>query len=164
MATQVSRSRKSNHPAATARRRRPVRPRSGARRGAAVLELAVLLPVLLSVALLAVDFGRFAYWYIAVTNAARAGAGVGSANPNGDMQQAVKDELGLSNWSAPEQAKLTIGTPVITYETDALGHFTGCWRAEIDVTYNFKLLINWPFLWNYNEPVALHRKVVMRGS
>ena len=44
------------------------------RRGAAAVELAMILPVLMTIVLGCVDFGRFAYNYIAVTNAARAGA------------------------------------------------------------------------------------------
>jgi Flp pilus assembly protein TadG len=44
------------------------------RRGAAAAELAMILPLMLILVLGCVDFGRFAYSYIAVTNAARAGA------------------------------------------------------------------------------------------
>jgi Flp pilus assembly protein TadG len=147
-------------------RRASVR-RRRARRGSAILEFAILLPVLLTIALLCVDFGRFAHHYIAVTNAARAGAGYGSSHAiagSSDpvwaarVQQAVKDELGWDNWHADERAKLTISTPVVTREPA-----TGNWRVEVQVSYAFATLVNWPFLPGYNTPVILHRRVVMRG-
>jgi Flp pilus assembly protein TadG len=42
------------------------------RRGAAAVEFALILPLLVTLVLACVDFGQFAYNYIAVTNAARA--------------------------------------------------------------------------------------------
>ena len=50
------------------------------RRGAAAVEFAVILPLLVTIVLGCVDFGRFAYNYIALTNAARAGAAFGCMN------------------------------------------------------------------------------------
>jgi len=44
------------------------------RQGASAVELAIILPLLVTIALGCVDFGRFAYSYIALTNATRAGA------------------------------------------------------------------------------------------
>jgi Flp pilus assembly protein TadG len=43
------------------------------RRGASATELAIILPLFITIVLSCVDFGRFAYTYIAVSNAARAG-------------------------------------------------------------------------------------------
>lgn len=53
---------------------RPGRRRPAPRRGAALLEFAVLLPLLLFLAVLAVDFGRIFHDDCVVANAARAGA------------------------------------------------------------------------------------------
>jgi hypothetical protein len=50
------------------------------RQGAAAAELAVILPVLVTIVLGCVDFGRYAFNHIAVTNAARAGAAYGAMN------------------------------------------------------------------------------------
>ena len=47
---------------------------SSRRSGAVAVELALILPLLVLIVLGAVDFGRFANTYIAVTNACRAGA------------------------------------------------------------------------------------------
>src|SRR4051794_2670851 len=78
--------------------------------GAAVVEMAITLPVLILLILGCIDFGRFACLWIAVTNAARAGAGVGivSRYPDPDptvagalvnwqksVCNAVADELGM---------------------------------------------------------------------
>jgi len=160
------------HVAAVARRQRIGR-RRAARRGAAVLEFAILLPWLLTIALLCVDFGRFAHYYIAVTNAARAGAGYASNNlftpatkPRWDaaVRQAVVDELTENppnRWF--DASKLTIPAPLMIQEGG------GYWRVQVDVSYPFQTLINWPFLdilggRKYNEPLILHRRVVMRGT
>ncbi|HYW78410.1 MAG TPA: TadE family protein, partial [Thermoguttaceae bacterium] len=53
-------------------------PRKETRCGAAAVELALILIPLTTLVLGAIDFGRFAHGYIAVTNAARAGAGFAS--------------------------------------------------------------------------------------
>jgi Flp pilus assembly protein TadG len=123
-----------------------------------------LLPVLLTVALLCVDFGRFAHTYVAVTNAARAGAGYGCANYyspstatnwNAGVQSAVTDELSTNAWF--NSSKVVISQEAIT-ETG------GYWRVQVTVTYPFQTLISWPFLTNYNKTVNLQRTVVMRGT
>ena len=72
----------SPRPAATSRCRGFVTPREAChpprhgaaarrRRGSAILEFALVLPPLLMMVLLCIDFGRIAYYYIAVTNVAR---------------------------------------------------------------------------------------------
>jgi Flp pilus assembly protein TadG len=133
------------------------------RRGSITVEFAILLPVLLTLMLLTVDFGRFAHTFIAVSNAARAGASIGSFNvttpgskPLWDaaIRQAVEDELATNIWFDP--ADLFVATPVLIDEGNGLR------RVEVDVTYPFQTLINWPFLANYNDPVDLRRVVVMR--
>jgi Flp pilus assembly protein TadG len=55
---------------------RPLRAlaRSGAERGTAAVELAILLPVLVLITLGIVDFGRVFYAYLSVANAAHQGA------------------------------------------------------------------------------------------
>jgi Flp pilus assembly protein TadG len=66
------------------------------RPGAAAVEMAFVMPVCLLLILGCLDFGRFVYDLIAVTNAARAGAGVGimSAYPDPDPSQGAC----LTNW------------------------------------------------------------------
>lgn len=140
------------------------------RRGSATLEFALLLPVLMTLGLLCVDFGRFAHTYIAVTNAARTAAGHGAANPfttatrptwEAQVRQAAIDELAsqdplVNRWFDPQY--LVMPAP----ETFDEGN--GFWRVRVDVGYPFSTLINWPFLPGYNEPIILRRVVSMRGS
>src|SRR5713101_4412469 len=76
------------------------------RQGTAAVEFALILPILMLLLLGCIDFGRFPHSYIAVTNAARAGAGFGSVNPyttasattwKADIKSAVVDEMSKLN-------------------------------------------------------------------
>jgi Flp pilus assembly protein TadG len=140
------------------------------RRGSAILEFSLILPLLLTLTLLCVDFGRFAHYYIAVTNAARAGAAYASANVfttstqslwNAQVRQAVVDEMTANSWF--DASKLTVPSAVVTQEAG------GLWRVKVDVSYPFQTLLDWPFLpavagRAYHDPLILHRSVVMRGT
>jgi Flp pilus assembly protein TadG len=129
------------------------------------LELAVVLPILLSIVLLCVDFGQMAYYYIGVTNAARAGAAYGSSvlytastqtTWQNNVIQAVKDEFANNGWY--KSANLTVDTPTLTLES------AGYYHATVTVHYSYKTLINWYYLPGYNNTVTLSRTVVMRGT
>ncbi|MGH2428506.1 MAG: TadE/TadG family type IV pilus assembly protein [Candidatus Limnocylindria bacterium] len=109
--------------------------RSRRRRGQALVELAILLPVLLLLLVLAIDFGRVFFTYIGVGNAAREGAAYAAMNPG--------DDVGTRT-----QAEAEIGDPVITVEPtcdpsctsstgmDASGHHT----VTVTVTTTFDFL------------------------
>jgi Flp pilus assembly protein TadG len=63
----------------TAPRARGIKRAAAQRRlGVAATEMALITPLLITIVLACIDFGRFGAAYIAITNAARAGAGVGS--------------------------------------------------------------------------------------
>lgn len=62
------------------RKQQRTTPDAQARRGAALVEMGVILPVLVLIAFGCVDFGRFVYAYAAVSNAAEEGAAFGSLN------------------------------------------------------------------------------------
>src|SRR6516165_8835479 len=89
------------------------------RRGATAAEMALILPLFVMLILGCVDFGRFAYTYIAVSNAARAGASWAMMNPPDNMTtpssgwqsqvtQAVNDEM--SQQPGFQSSSLTVGT------------------------------------------------------
>ena len=61
----------------SARPRRPQR-----RRGQAVVEFALILPVFLFLVVMALDFGRLFFSYVQVNNAAREGANYGQGAPS----------------------------------------------------------------------------------
>jgi Flp pilus assembly protein TadG len=133
------------------------------RRGSATIEMAVLLPLLLTIALICVDYGRFVHWHIAVTNAARAGAGWGANHPttavskplwDAGVRRAIENELETNNWF--DAAKLSVPTSTITNDAGGLR------RVTIAVEYPFDAAINWPFLPGYNDTLTLKKTVVMR--
>lgn len=148
------------------------KPRSPRRRGSAILEFALVLPLLVTIALLVVDFGRFAHTYIAVSNAARAAAGYGCQNPftpstkplwEKKVRQVAIDEMVENSWF--NEADVTVTVPAVT--TDIASEFRPIWRMRVEVSYPFRTLINWPsppgLLPGYNETIVLRRAVVMRS-
>ena len=137
------------------------------RRGSATLEMAIMLPLLLMVGLISVDFGRFANSHIAVTNAARAGAGLGSMNRvtpatqpiwEAAIRVAVETEL-AGNWfyDDPESGDLTMNPAPVSIDEG-----NGFSRIEVTVSYPFTTIVNWPFLPGYNDPLILTKTVAMR--
>src|SRR5262245_16633548 len=72
------------------------------RRGAATVELAILLPLLAFLFVIGVDFARLYHPYVAVTNAARSGAMYGSDGPTRSM-----DDAGIRATALADVANLT---------------------------------------------------------
>ena len=144
---------------------RTIRGQKKSRRpGAAALELALILPLLILVALGTIDFGRFAYTYIAVTNAARAGAGFGSSHfftPTTQplweqyIREAAVNEMCPS--SSPgsgsfDPDKISI---VVTFLSD------GQKRVKVEVGYPFSMIV-FPTIVNWEQSnLTLSRGVEM---
>ena len=114
------------------------------RRGAAAAELAILLPVLVTIVLGCVDFGRFVYNYIAVVNAARAGAAYGSMNNyttstlstwQAGVVQATKDEMA--------QQVGTANVSNITVTVVASRDSNGLRRVRVTASYPFTTIMQW---------------------
>lgn len=122
------------------------KPRAGQRRGAALIELALIMPLLIGIVLICVDFGRFATVHIAVTNAAREGASFGGMHRVTDatmgrwktgITNALTEEMtGVPGFTAE---KLTIAEPVIFASADRS-------RVQVKVSYKFKTAIAWPII------------------
>jgi Flp pilus assembly protein TadG len=120
----------------------------GKGKGAAAAELALILPVLMVIVLLCVDFGRFACTYIAVTNAARTGAGYAIMHPELDsgslasgVQQAARNELALQPGCDPS---LLTTTTVVTEEPYTAQHPTIMFRVTVTASYNsFQPVVPW---------------------
>jgi Flp pilus assembly protein TadG len=130
------------------------------RRGAAAVEFAIILPLLVTIVLACIDFGRFGYMYIAVTNSARAGAGFGSVQKvttgtlpawRTAIRRVCTDEIDDSTGFVAN--RLTIPDPVIITEQGGLR------RVQVRVNYQFHMLVSWPGL---PSQVALSRTVEMR--
>ena len=101
---------------------RPRTHRHNHRKGAALVEFALLLPWLILIVLACIDFGRFAYLYIAVTNRARAGKKFAVMRPvtlasqpawEAGVVAAVQDEMtnnqGYSSTNLAVSTNLTTG-------------------------------------------------------
>ena len=124
-------------------RRQSERIKSISRRGAALVELSLVLFLMVTIVFGCVDFGRFASTHMAVTNAARVGANFGRSNPFTDNTQelwrqrvyaAVRDEM--SGIAGFDESELTIAEATIltTGEID---------RVRIRVTYPFEPVVPW---------------------
>ena len=129
-----------------------------ARRGAAAVEFALVLPVLFTILLGCVDFGRMGHGYIAVTNAARAGAGFGSNNSYttatyptwvARVKQAVTDEMSGLNGFDPT---------LLSVDVQSLPDGNGSYQSQVTVSYPFSTVTQWPGL---PSTVTMTQKVVM---
>jgi Flp pilus assembly protein TadG len=141
------------------------------RRGASAVEMAIILPIFATLVLATVDFGRFAYNYIAVTNAARAGAAWVMMNPPDNMSSPSSGwQTGNSNTVTNEissqpgyqSGSLTVSTVTPTSETG------GTWRFTVTASYPFQTLVNWNFNFlgttlGIPSSMTLQKSVTMRG-
>jgi hypothetical protein len=118
--------------------------RSPLRSGLAAVEFVVVLPVLLTIVLGCVDFGRFAYTHVAITNAARAGAAYAIMHSylpadqtawTVEVQQAARAEMIHQTGYVP--ADLTVQVKPFT---DA----NGLRRVQIIASYPFRMIVPWP--------------------
>lgn len=128
------------------------------RAGTAAVELAFAMSVLVLILFGAIDFGRFATRYIAVTNAARVGAGFGSANPpepadvaawQGEVRQHVLNEMSGST------SNVTVNATIIDE-----GSPSSFKRVEVTVNSPFPLFLDLPGL---PSQLQLTRTVSMRA-
>ena len=138
---------------------RPLR-RTRPRAAAAAAELAIILPVLTLVVLGCIDFGRFAYSYIALTNAVRAGAGFGSVNAyttstygtwQSQVQQAVVDEMsGVPGFDSSQ----------LTVTASGIAESGGLWRVQVTASYPFQPLTS---VTGIPGNITMQRTVVLRA-
>jgi Flp pilus assembly protein TadG len=131
---------------------RPPRPQCPpARRGAAVVELALLVPLLAFLFVIAVDFGRVYYFSLTLQNAARAGAlyasdpDVQNESPYASVEEAALADA--QNLSPPPTITTTSGT-------DPAG------RSYVEVTaaYTYRTITAFPGVPNQSD---LRRSVRM---
>jgi Flp pilus assembly protein TadG len=130
------------------------------RRGAALVEFAIVLVLLLTIVLGCVDFGRYASSYIVLTSAAREGALAGAMNPPGTMGTArwdrvVRDAvLGeMSSVAGFDPNRLTL------VAEHATGQQEDRTQVRVQVQYPFQTLVPWVGI---PEQMHLSRTVQMR--
>jgi len=133
--------------------------RRGCRRGVATAELAILMPLICFLFVIALDFGRIFFYSVTITNCARNGALIGSID-----QKHAKS----SNWSNVQQAALldagslspalAISNVVVTNDSDT----SPTW-VQVTVTYQFQTVVNYsiPALFNVPASLTMTRTVQM---
>ena len=135
------------------------RRRGAAPRGVAALEMALILPLLVTIVLGCVDFGRFAYTYITVTNGAREGAAYASIWPIPGGKE------GRAQWDAHIHAQVltemgsSFNPGEVTVQADDIPEGGVFRRVEVQVSYPFRTIVNWPLL---PDELTLRRSVQMR--
>jgi Flp pilus assembly protein TadG len=124
------------------------------------VEFALILPLLVTLVLGCVDFGRFAYSYVALTNAAQAGANYATSNSylaagasqwTTQVQQEAANEMNQQTGYNSQNLTVSVST---TLEGVALR------RVQVTATYPFKTIVNWPGI---SSNVTMSRTVVMRS-
>ncbi len=122
--------------------------RSLTRRGAATVELAILLPVLAFLFLVAVDYCRLFHYSQIVDNCARNGAMWGS-DPYGAAKSPYATVTDAAKADAPTAMQSSMTVSATTYTV------TGGTEYEVTVTYPFKTLTSYPWI---PSTVTLTRK------
>jgi len=118
-------------------RRPDMRHPEKARRGVAAVELALLLPFLVFMFVLAIDYGRIFFFSVTITNCARAGA-VYASDPYAQTESPYRTIREAALAEAPGFAP----TPAVSFVNgnDVLGHpFT-----EVTVEGAFSTLTTYP--------------------
>ncbi|HBX70239.1 MAG TPA: hypothetical protein DEH25_12900 [Chloroflexi bacterium] len=130
--------------------------------GQALLEFALVLPILFLLVFGAVDLGRVFFAQIALTNAAREGVRYLTINPK-DVSNAAGifkstidatvQEAGFSGIVVPRNQV----TVACTNRDDDPEHCDSGLPATVTVTYNFNLILGWIL----PTPITLTRSAVM---
>ena len=116
------------------------------RQGAALIEMALVLPILVVIVLICVDLGRFASVYTAVTNAAREGANFGGTHPftsntyarwRERVEETASDEM--DDVPSFDQDSFSVSEPELIASNKRS-------RVRVEVTYTFRPAIVWPVL------------------
>jgi len=127
--------------------------------GATATEFVVVAPLLIVLCLMSVDFGRFAYAYIAVGNAGRVGAEYGatrsySASTATTWRQNIETAMRQDFTAVAD-----IDPAQLSIQIDVANDAYGLHRAAITARYPFRTVVAWPGI---PQPLDLQRTVVFR--
>lgn len=134
-------------------------PSRRSRRGGTAVEMAIVLPALLTIAFGCLDYGRTLRGKIALSNAARVGAEYGATHRfTTDTRPAW--ETAIRTAAQDEAASIPGYTPAglnvsIQTTTDAGGAI----RVRVSATMSFRTLIRWPGI---PTTIALRHEVAKR--
>lgn len=111
-------------------------------RGQTFVELALITPVFLILALGVFDYGRVYFAYISVTNGARTGADYAAASTTQAADLEGIKAAALTETSELLNTSETNPNVAVATGTDTLGSP----YADVTMTYTFTTLISWPGL------------------
>jgi len=113
------------------------------RRGAAAVELAIILSLLLTLTFGCVDLGRIIAAYLAVTNAARAGAEYGATHRftayTSSSWQSQISQIALQELQNVPSYAAANATVTVTTSTDSGGQTC----VAVSVSYPFQSIVAW---------------------
>jgi len=104
--------------------------------GVAATELALLLPVLGLLFVIALDYSRIFYVTMVVTNCARNGAAYGSQNPT-----TANDTSGIQSVAQMDAGNLNLTNLSVTSTTDSTTNPT---YVDVTASYPFTTITNYP--------------------
>ena len=140
--------------------RRPLAQRFRTREGAAVVELAVMLPLLVFLFVIAVDFARVYYFSLTLTNCARAGA-LYASDP------ATADESAFDSYEDAALADATnLNPPPELYKTSGMDA-SGRSYVEVTATYTFSTVTVFPGVpseMNLSRSVRMYQSAITPNS
>jgi Flp pilus assembly protein TadG len=128
--------------------------RSRLPRGVAVVELAVLLPLLVFIFLVTIDFARVFYFSLSLTNCARAGA-LYASDPS------TADESPFASAQAAALADATNFNPQPTISTSSGADSQGRTYVSVTASYTFQTMTGFPGI---PSQIPLQRTVTMYRS
>jgi len=129
------------------------------RGGTAAVELALVLPVLVVLALGCVDLGRAAALDIAVSNAARVAAGYGATHRFTNATLASWQTQVQQEAATEMQSVRGFDNTQLSVSIQTAADPSGVWRVTVTATYPFQTITAWPGL---PHDVTLRQSVTMR--
>jgi Flp pilus assembly protein TadG len=143
--------------------------KSAARRGSALIELALLFPVIMLILFGTMDFARVVYAGIAIASAARAGVQYGSLDAghvgkttemsNAAIADAASQGLGTVNASSRVFCGCTANFTEVNCSTDTCSLAAPNGYVETTVTYTYSTIVPYPGIPNN---IVLNRVARMR--
>lgn len=127
--------------------------------GTSASELAIVLPLLLTLCLLSVDLGRFAHDYLAVSNAARAGADYGATHHRTEFTAATWDSNVAEAVTRELESLPGFDAGQLDVEVENEESSDNLDIVTVRVRYPFETAVAWP---SVSRPLWLERTVVMR--
>lgn len=128
-------------------------------RAAAAVELAIVLPVLLTIGMMTIDFGGTVSTYLVLSNAARTGADHAATHHvtissraawDSHIRDAIADEM--SNYKRFDSGQLQT-------VTSTSSNVDGTTQVVVDVRYSHETIVPWPGI---PARIPLHYRIEMR--